>query len=351
MNTAENIIPINGKQQMTQKLPEPLTPADADLTAFEWAEFNSERMQRSDLWIDSTGDEFKAWFALWMYSQHEKPAGTLPNNDRRLSRTVAMAGVMDWSGVKSMALKGWVLCSDDRYHHPVVAEQVKRAWDRRLDYINQKEDDKKRKQLEREKRRMMIEAIRGNGGKAEWNESTISLTAKYESLDQSRTCHAPVTRTGSDLSQTSHAEVTPPVTHLSPLKTETETETETGILKDKHTVQNPPQNTPTAGEGETATAEAFAVCVSDGFKSIWQSMPLPRVSKLDAEKAWKKACKGKSIPQVQKGIAVITQDLADRAAHVSGFDSPFLKTHLATYINGQMWKDEDMPQRFAKLKE
>jgi hypothetical protein len=347
-NTAENIIPFSGQQQMNKQLPAPLTPPDADLTAFEWAEFNSHRMQRSDLWIDSTGDEFKAWFALWMYAQHEKPAGTLPNNDRRLSRTVATAGVMDWQSVKPMALHGWVLCSDDRYHHPVVAEAVIRAWDRRIDYLAQIEDARNRKAVEREKRRMMIAAIREAGNKAEWSETTASLTVKFESLgDLSRTSHSDKSVTVTDLSRTSHATCHGLVTP----KTETETETETGIINNKHTVQNPHQNHPDGEEGETATAEAFAVCVSDGFKTIWSSMPLPRVSKLDAEKAWKKACKGKSVSQVQKGIAVITQDLADRAAHVAGFDSPFLKTHLATYINGQMWKDEDMPQRFAKLKE
>jgi hypothetical protein len=224
MNTAHNkVIPITrDNPTMQSSLPEPLTPPEADLTGFEWAEFNSDRMQRSNLWIDSTGDEFKAWFALWMYAQGEKPAGTLPNNERRLSRIVAMAGVTDWESVKDMALHGWVLCNDDRYHHPVVAEAVQRAWDKRLDFIAQQNDAKRRKQAERDKRRAMIAAIRDAGGKAEWNETTIALTAKYEALDLSHTCHSDASQNNSDLSRTCHAPVTP--------KTGTGTGTGTGTV-------------------------------------------------------------------------------------------------------------------------
>lgn len=325
-------------QNNPDHLPEPLTPADADLTAFEWAEFNSHRMQRSDLWIDSTGDEFKAWFALWMYAQHEKPAGTLPNNDRRLSRTVATAGVMDWQSVKEMAMHGWILCSDNRYHHPVVAEAVKRAWDRRLDYISQLEDAKNRKAAEREKRRMMIAAIRSTGGKAEWNETTASLTVKFESLNNmSQTSHTPVTVTGSDLSQTSHATCHTPVTP----KTETETETETVNINNKHTVDDELRKA-----NKTAQAVALAECVSNSFDLLWQSMPLPKVNKQAAVKAWAKICRNKTQEKIEKGVSVIIQDLADKAEYVKGYDSPFLRTHLSTYLNGEMWKDEDPPQRF-----
>ena len=103
-------------------------------------------------------------------------------------------------------------------------------------------------------------------------------------------------------------------------------------------------------EEQTATANAFAVCVSESFQSLWESSPLPKVNKQKAAKAWDKACKGRSLEKIASGLQLLTQDLAERAAHVEGYESPFWKTHLSTYISKETWKDEDMPQRFGKIR-
>ena len=112
-----------------------------------------------------------------------------------------------------------------------------------------------------------------------------------------------------------------------------------------------PLNQPMARQPkETTTASAFAVCVSESFQSLWESSPLPKVNKQKAAKAWEKACKGRSLEKIAAGLQLLAQDLAERAAYVEGYDSPFWKTHLSTYISREMWKDEDMPQRFDKVR-
>ena len=298
MNTVKNIIPIRGNQQMNNQLPEPPVPADCDLRTFRYMPFDVARFRDSR--FSAVIDPAAGFFAiqLWAAAWHQVPAGSLPNEDAML-RMLSGCGrdQLLWDSVKDGALYGFAPHADGRLYHPAITEFVIEAYGKLL---KNTENGKK-------------------GGRPPKPSANPTLTDGKPNANPTLTQHEPSEVKGSE-----------------------------GKREDKHTVQKTTSNPPSAEE--TATANAFAVCVSDGFKSIWQSMPLPRVNKLDAEKAWKKACKGKSVQQVQKGIDVITQDLADRAAHVAGYDSPFLKTHLSTYINGQMWKDEDMPQRFAKLK-
>ncbi|WP_307139869.1 DUF1376 domain-containing protein [Pseudoroseomonas cervicalis] len=88
------------------------------------------RLIDSDLFALSTGDEFKAAVALWCKAFLQRPAGSLPDDDRILAHLSA-AGAR-WAKVKEMALRGWVLCADGRLYHPVVAEKVVDAWQARL---------------------------------------------------------------------------------------------------------------------------------------------------------------------------------------------------------------------------
>lgn len=88
------------------------------------------RLLDSDLFALSTGDEFKAAVALWAKAWTQVPAGSLPNEDRILSHLSGSGRA--WKKLKNMALKGFVLCDDDRWYHPVIAEKAKEAWAHRL---------------------------------------------------------------------------------------------------------------------------------------------------------------------------------------------------------------------------
>ncbi|MBO1329261.1 DUF1376 domain-containing protein [Acetobacter suratthaniensis] len=104
----------------------PLTPPESDLRGLPFMPLDTVRLLDSDLFALSTGDEFKCAVALWCKAWQQVPAGSLPDHDRVLAH-LSGAGV-GWPGVRGMALHGWVLCTDGRLYHPVLAEKANHAW-------------------------------------------------------------------------------------------------------------------------------------------------------------------------------------------------------------------------------
>lgn len=106
-------------------LPAPLVPADIDVDGINGFLLHTDKLFHSELWALSTGDEFKAAVALWGHAWRQRPAGSLPNDDRLLA---AFSGTGSrWKKVRAMALRGFILCSDNRYYHRVLCEDVIRA--------------------------------------------------------------------------------------------------------------------------------------------------------------------------------------------------------------------------------
>lgn len=101
--------------------PEPLTPPDCDCRGLPFMPLEVSRLIDSDFTALSTGDEFKAGLVLWAKSWSQTPAASLPADDRILARLVGCS-LSDWLRVKDMALHNWVLCSDGRFYHPVIAD-------------------------------------------------------------------------------------------------------------------------------------------------------------------------------------------------------------------------------------
>lgn len=126
---------------------EPLVAADVDLRGLPFMPLDTVRLLDSDLFALSTGDEFKAAVALWCKSWTQVPAASVPNDDRVLAH-LSGAGPR-WKKVMPMALRGWTLCSDNRWYHPVVAEKALEAWSHRVAqrarankrWQNQRDDD------------------------------------------------------------------------------------------------------------------------------------------------------------------------------------------------------------------
>ena len=103
-------------------LPAPLTPPTADLRQFAWMPLDLNRLFKSDTWLLSSGEELKCALKLWGEAWMQVPAGSLPNNERILA---ALAGAgRRWQRVRNLVMRGWVLCRDNRWYHPVVAEKV-----------------------------------------------------------------------------------------------------------------------------------------------------------------------------------------------------------------------------------
>lgn len=151
------------------------------------------RLLDSDFCALTTGDEFKAAVRLWCKAWAQSPAGSLPADDRVLAH-LSGAGTR-WQKVKTMALRGWVVCSDGRLYHPVVAEQVHAAWAEREEYRAEIDAQKQRKHRERAERSAIFEELKAAGITPAWNTPTGKLRemlsdCRSDQSHLSRTCHS-----------------------------------------------------------------------------------------------------------------------------------------------------------------
>lgn len=158
---------------MLTDLPAPLTPADCDLRGLPYMPLDVIRLLDSDMFAEATGDEFKAAVALWCKSWTQIPAASLPNKDKVLAHLSGNAE--RWKKIKEGAMRGWILCSDDRWYHPVVAEKALLALPAREDFQGKKSADAERKAKEREDRKALFKQLASHGIVPEWNASTKHL--------------------------------------------------------------------------------------------------------------------------------------------------------------------------------
>jgi Protein of unknown function (DUF1376) len=113
-------------------LPEPLVPAEVDLTDYSFMPLKVRRLLKSDTWIEAVGvpNLSHALICLWAESWYQVPAASLPDNDKILAR-LAMCDDETWRAIKERALRGWLKCSDGRLYHPTVAELAIEGWGRK----------------------------------------------------------------------------------------------------------------------------------------------------------------------------------------------------------------------------
>lgn len=113
---------------------EPMTPPECDLRGFEFMPLMGDRLFKSATWIAASSEAKVAMLRLWWHSYaHEAPAASLPDNDQLLAE-YAGYGVMvkGWLKIKEQAIRGFVLCTDGRLYHPIVAELALAGWKERL---------------------------------------------------------------------------------------------------------------------------------------------------------------------------------------------------------------------------
>lgn len=145
-------------------LPNPLTPADADLQEFAFMPLDVGRIRDSDLAALSSGDEFRCAVLLWCAAWHQLPAGSLPDDDKVLAQLAGFGRVVkEWRKCRAGALRNWIKCADERLYHPVVAEKVNEAWAGRVRYAEKKEAERLRKAEERRLKKLADEALAQRG--------------------------------------------------------------------------------------------------------------------------------------------------------------------------------------------
>jgi hypothetical protein len=116
-------------------LPRPLTPADCDLRGFEWMPLWGHRMFSSS-WYRAARKDGRGGIAslkLWWSAMLQHPAGSLPNDEEELCMLADFGEDMRaWRKHRAVAMHGFILCCDNRWYHPMVAEQAVEAYARRL---------------------------------------------------------------------------------------------------------------------------------------------------------------------------------------------------------------------------
>lgn len=108
---------------------DPLTPPDCNLQDFAFMPLDVARLRDSDLAANETPEACWAAVQLWAASWHQIPAASIPDDDKWLAKATGYGrGVKEWMRVRAGALRGFVLCSDGRLYHVVVAEKAREAW-------------------------------------------------------------------------------------------------------------------------------------------------------------------------------------------------------------------------------
>lgn len=179
--------------------PNPMSTQDCDLRGLEWMPLDVLNLLDSTLFLESTGDEFKAAMALICKSWRQVPAGSLPASDNALA-TLSMA--RDWTSVRTMALRNWVLCSDGRYYHPIVSAKAMEALPMRQEFVEKRTGENLRKERERKDRKDLFAKLRGKGFVLPHTTKTTELRVKWAELEAAER-------------DARGAVVTPPVTDLS----------------------------------------------------------------------------------------------------------------------------------------
>lgn len=112
--------------------PAPLVPADCDLRDFKFTPVEFQRLFSSETWLLANDAEKVAAITLWGACWSQVPAGSIPANDLLLAKLSGAGSSSRWKRVRDIALRGWVLCADGRYYHPVMCEKALEAWMEKL---------------------------------------------------------------------------------------------------------------------------------------------------------------------------------------------------------------------------
>ncbi|MHB1310527.1 MAG: DUF1376 domain-containing protein [Gemmatimonadaceae bacterium] len=253
---------------------------------------DTERLLASELVALASPEE--AWHALmlWCRAWQQHPPASLPN-DERVLMAFSRAGAR-WKKVRDMAMRGFVLCSDDRYYHPVLCEQVTTAWAKRKVYRN----DQERLKRWREARKASNETPEKAPGNAAGNGSETRFNVVSGGISEPD-------RQGQGQGQK---------------------EREEGLLLN---TAEPLPNPRSRGDSPRQQLLAPDARAADAdFERFWSAYPR-RVGKGQARRAFLAAVKKTPAAVILAGVqrAVWSPD-------------PNFIPYPATWLNGERWRDE-----------
>ena len=128
---------------MNAPLPDPLVPEDCDCTNLPGFLLNVERLMASELVALSSHEVIAAALFLWCRAWKQKPAASLPDDDRVLASFARMP-LVKFRKLREKILHGFVKCSDGRLYHRFLATEAMNAFDRKKAFQNKRERDAER---------------------------------------------------------------------------------------------------------------------------------------------------------------------------------------------------------------
>ena len=118
---------------MTEALPEPPVPADADLRGLPFMPLYGHQLFASDFNARASDTGWRAAVTLWWQAWNQVPAGSLPDDDVILCRLADLGrDARTWRRIKGEALAGFVKHADGRLYAPFLAKLACEAWERRV---------------------------------------------------------------------------------------------------------------------------------------------------------------------------------------------------------------------------
>lgn len=113
--------------------PAPLTPAEADLTGYAFMPLFGAQLFGSDFNLEATDAEFRIALRLWWTAWTQVPAASLPADEIKLCQLAGFPrdGMAKWRKVRDLVMRNFVLCSDGRYYHRMLAPHAIAAWEER----------------------------------------------------------------------------------------------------------------------------------------------------------------------------------------------------------------------------
>lgn len=226
-------------------LPDPLVPAEVDLRGLAYMPLLGAKLFNSDFDLEASDAEFRRGLMLWWAAWNQQPAASLPNSDRSQAK---LAGFEDeksptWRKVRKRALHGFILCSDGRLYHPIIAQQALIAWEKRGEEREERENEADRQRRSRADRKRMFADLRAVGVTLKWDIPMPDLRR----IHAEHVTAAPPPDTPPDtppVTVTGHGQASRPVTVTDTAKTGRD-----GTLQEE--IESPPPTEVLVGAGGT----------------------------------------------------------------------------------------------------
>jgi hypothetical protein len=271
--------------------PEPFTTRDMDVRNLDGFMLNFEKLFSSELWAltKNSGNALRGALALWCKSWKQLPPASLPDDERILAAFADMP-LARFRRLRPLVMHGFTLCSDGRFYHRVVADQVLKVWPSVLKKRQEREADNERLKRWREARKAKRETV---------NET------RFETVNE-----------------------TPMKRHLVLSDTDTDTDTEN---RTKRSILAKPANTAPPKWRRSDTQKNLLNGHQQDWEEFWRVYPR-RVAKAQALKAYAQA--------IDKTSPATLLEAAKCYARSRAKEPPEYTKHPATWLNAECWLDE-----------